>query len=80
MGSGPGRIQRTIIEIFATDPAARLTVAQMAERAYPGETITRSHTNAVGLALRNVAPMLGLTRVRVSASGRFGWRHVWGRK
>jgi len=80
MGSGLGSAQRAVAGIFEDEPDARLTVAEVAARVYPGEAVTRSHTNNINRVLRQLAPTLGLARVRVSAPGRFGWRHVWGRK
>lgn len=80
MGSGLGSAQRAVADIFEDEPNARLTVREIATRVYPGKAITRSDTNNVGRVLRQLAPTLGLFRSRVSAPGRFGWRHVWGRK
>lgn len=74
-----GRIQSAIADIFAINPRARFSVRQLAERIYPGEEITRSHTNAVGVTLRRTAPTLGLHRSRAQLTGGFGWHHVWGK-
>jgi len=80
MGSGLGRAQRAVAGIFEDEPDARLTVAEVAARVYPGKEITRGDTNNTNRVLRQLAPALGLTRCRASMPGRSGWRHVWGRK
>lgn len=80
MGSGLGTAQRAVAGIFEDEPDARLTVKEVAARVYPGKEITRSDTNNINRVLRQLAPTLGLFRSRVSAPGRFGWRHIWGRK
>jgi len=79
MGSGLGSVQRAVVEIFETEPSARLTVEEVAARVYPGATITRSHTNNIGRVLRQLGPVLGLACCRVPTPSRLGWRHVWGR-
>lgn len=80
MGSGLGSAQRAVVSIYQHDPDARLTVAQVAGRVYPGDTITRSHTNNINRVLHQLAPVLNLTRSRVCNPGSLGWRHVWGKR
>jgi hypothetical protein len=75
-----GNIQRAVADIFKDEPHARLTVTEVAARVYPGRIVTRSDTNNIGRVLRQLAPTLDLCCSRVSAPGRFGWHHVWGRK
>lgn len=75
-----GRIQSAIAAIFAANPQARFTVRQLAARIYPGEEITRSHTNAIGVTLRRIAPEMGLHRSRAHMPNRLGWHFVYGRK
>jgi hypothetical protein len=79
MGSGLGCTQRAVVELFENEPNACLTVAEITARVYPGQPVTRSHTNALNRVLRQLAPVLGLTCRRVSRFGRAGSLHIWGR-
>jgi hypothetical protein len=79
MSKGPGRVQSAIINTFESAPEGRFTVAQLAARAYPSVPLEKRHLNAVHAALIKLTPVLGLSKCRVGALGRQGWRHVWGR-
>jgi hypothetical protein len=77
---GKGKVQRAIVKLFKEQPDARLTVRELAARIYPGrDFIGVSQTNATGVALRQLAPTLGLTRCR-AFNERGGWHYVWGLK
>ena len=78
MNNGP--MQRAVRSVFNAEPDARLTVREVAARIYPDrETIGVTETNTTNRILRQLAPVLGLTRVRVGLEGG-AWQHVWGQK
>lgn len=79
MSKGPGKIQRAIIALFESEPQSRMTVPQIAARAYPGAFIGKSETEAVRRALQGIAPEIGLTRCRIARPDGQGWHHVYGR-
>ncbi len=78
MRNGP--MQRAVRAVFAAEPGARLSVREVAARIYPDrESIGVTETNTTNRILRQLAPVLGLTRVRVGLEGG-AWQHVWGQK
>ena len=76
MNNGP--MQRAVRSVFNAEPDAHLTVREVTARIYPDrETIGVTETNTTNRILRQLAPVLGLTRVRVGHEGG-AWKHVWG--
>jgi hypothetical protein len=75
MSRGPGNVQRRLIAAFEGERAQRFSVQELAEVAFPGETIERTHMVSVRRALRNL-PGLKLHFQRTGESGSRGWRYL----
>ena len=78
MSRGPGHVQRAIASAFAAHPHRQFTHRQLAEIAYPGEEISKKHTDAVNRALLKIAERLGLHCCQAGRAKHPGWRNVWG--
>lgn len=78
--SGPGKVQRTIIDTLDAEPKWRFTVADMAARVYPNKAIGSVELKATHRALIKLAPALNIHKCRVGTPGSLGWHHVWGKR
>ena len=78
MSHGPGVVQRRLIAAL-DEPGRRFTVEELAEIAFPGETIERKHEVSVRRALKNLDG-LDLHFCKAGQSRAHGWRYlVWRR-
>lgn len=77
MSRGPGILQCSLIAAFQGESGRRFAVEELAEIAFPGETIERKHLVSVRRALRNL-PGLKLHFQRSGERGARGWRYlIW---
>jgi hypothetical protein len=75
MSRGPGVVQRRVIAALQSEPGRRFTVKKLAEIAFPGETIERTHEVSVRRALRSL-PRAELNFYKAGKSCTRGWRYV----
>lgn len=78
-GSGPGRVQRGVKQVFTTYPNGRFTVREIADMIYAPEPAGRVQQHTVGRVLHKLAPEIGLTRSRVKSPRTLGWEYRWGK-
>jgi hypothetical protein len=75
MSRGAGNVQRSLIAAFEGELGRPFTVEELAEIAFLGEVIERTHMVSVRRALRNL-PGLKLNFQRTGESGTRGWRYL----
>jgi hypothetical protein len=78
MSHGAGIVQRSLIAAL-DERRRRFTVEELAEMAFPGELIERTHMVSVRRALENL-PGLKLHFHKAGESGTRGWRYLVWRK
>lgn len=78
-GSGPGRVQRGIKQVFRSYPNGRFTVQQIADMVYAPAPAGKIERHTISRALNRLAPEIGLTRSRVCRPGIGGWAYIWGK-
>jgi hypothetical protein len=75
MSRGAGVVQRRLVEALRAEPTRRFTVKKLAEIAFPGVTIERSHEVSVRRALKS-QPGVELNFYKAGKGSTRGWRYV----
>ena len=73
MSRGAGNVQRSLIAAFQGELGRPFAVQKLAEIAFPGEPIERTHLVSLRRALENLP---GLHFQKAGRSGTRGWRYL----